>query len=79
VAKEDSDTKFEKEAKRQAAMEAMANRGKKTNDPMQAYYGVLAGFTIVCVLSILITLFSPKQKFSEMKVIDESQILIHNG
>ena len=57
----------------------MANRGKKTVDPMQAYYGVLAGFTIVCVLAIIITLFSPKQKFAEMKVIDESQILIHNG
>jgi len=34
VSKEDSDAKFEKEAKKQAAMEAMANRGKKTGDPM---------------------------------------------
>jgi len=46
---------------------------------MQAYYGVLAGFCVICVLAIFITLFSPKQKFAEMKVIDESQILIHNG
>ena len=34
VSSDDKDTKFEKDQKKKAAMEAMSNRGKKTNDPM---------------------------------------------
>ena len=70
------DTQF----KQQAAREAMMNRSKKaTTDPMQPYYNVIIGFCVVCVLAIAVTLFSPKQKFSEMNVLDESNFLIHNG
>lgn len=46
---------------------------------MTQYYAVVVGFCVVCVLAIIFTLWNPKTKFSEMKVIDESQILIHNG
>lgn len=55
------------------------NRNKKVGDPMQPYYMVIGGFVAVCVLAVLYTIFNPKTKFSEMQVIDQSQILIHNG
>ena len=38
----------------------MQNRGKKKVDDMTQYYYVIGGFIAVCVLSIGITLFSPK-------------------
>jgi hypothetical protein len=50
----------------------MQNRGKKKADDMTQYYYVIGGFIAICVVSIGITLFSPKQKFAEMKIIDES-------
>lgn len=40
---------------------------------------MIAFFIFVCVASILAVVFIPKQKFSEMQILDESQILIHNG
>ena len=56
------------------------NRNKKAaTDPMQPYYNVIYGFIVICVLAIAVTIFSPKQKFSEMNVLDESNFLIHNG
>lgn len=30
-------------------------------------------------VAIMFTLFNPKQKFSEMEIINDSQILVHNG
>ena len=57
----------------------MQNRGKKKADDMSQYYWVIGGFVVICLLAIGITLFSPKQKFAEMKIIDESQFMIHNG
>ena len=76
VAEGNEDAQF----KQQAAREAMMNRNKKAaGDPMQQYYGVIIGFCVVCVLAIAVTIFSPKQKFAEMNVLDESNFLIHNG
>jgi hypothetical protein len=46
---------------------------------MKQYYGVIIFFCAVCVFAVLFTIFNPKTKFSEMQVLDESQILIHNG
>ena len=57
----------------------MMNRNKKTYDRLTSYYGVIGFFCFVCVAAILFTVFNPKTKFSELLVLDESQILIHNG
>jgi len=46
---------------------------------MTQYYGVIGFFCLVCVGAILFTIFNPKTKFTEMQIIDQSQILIHNG
>ena len=57
----------------------MLKRSKKGTDSMAPYYGVIGFFIAVCVLSVFFTLVNPKKKFAEMSVIDDSQILIHNG
>jgi hypothetical protein len=67
-----SDDNVDIKLKKQHAQEAMANRGKKKVDDMSQYYYVIGGFVVICIVSIGITLFSPKQKFAEMKIIDES-------
>jgi len=46
---------------------------------MTPYYVVMGGFVGLCLFAVLFTFLSPKQKFSEMQVIDDSQILVHNG
>ena len=65
--------------KQEKAQRAMFNRSRKQSDPMTQYYYVIGGFVAVCVFAVLFTIFSPKTKFSEMFVLDETQILIHNG
>ena len=57
----------------------MYSRSKKSDNNMTQYYYVIGGFLVVCVFSILATVFMPKTKFAEMQIIDQSQILIHNG
>ena len=46
---------------------------------MTQYYYVIGGFIVICIGAVLATLFMPKTKFSELNIIDQSQILIHNG
>jgi cathepsin B len=46
---------------------------------MTAYYGVIGFFVAVCLFAVIFTFMNPKKKFSEMKIIDDSQILVHNG
>ena len=57
----------------------MFNRNKKSTDQMTQYYYVIGFFVAVCVFAVIFTFVNPKQKFSEMMVIDDSQILVHNG
>jgi hypothetical protein len=57
----------------------MLNRNRKTTDHMTQYYWVIGFFCVVCIGAIFVTIFNPKTKFSEMQILDESQILIHNG
>lgn len=59
----------------------MLNRGRKKTsaDPMSSYYSVIYAFVFICVAAVATTMYSPKQKFSEMDVLDASQMLIHNG
>ena len=57
----------------------MFNRSKRSTDPMNNYYVVIGGFIGVCVIAVILTLLSPKKSFAEMDVIDDSQMLIHNG
>ena len=57
----------------------MMRRSKKADTKKAKYDFVIYGFVGVCVAAVLFTLFSKKQKFSEMQVIDEAQMLVHNG
>jgi len=74
VAKEDNG-----ESAAAKAQAAMFNRNKKSTDQMTQYYYVIGFFVAVCVFAVIFTFVNPKQKFSEMMVIDDSQILVHNG
>ena len=40
---------------------------------------MIGGFVAVCVAAVLYVLLNPKKTFAQMPVIDESQILVHNG
>jgi hypothetical protein len=57
----------------------MLSRSNKKTDQMTQYYYVIGFFVAVCVLAVVFTFANPKQSFAEMKVIDDSQILVHNG
>lgn len=46
---------------------------------MMQYYIVIGAFVAVCVAAVIYVLLNPKKPFSTMPVIDESQILVHNG
>jgi len=46
---------------------------------MTEYYIVIGAFVAICVAAIVYVLLNPKKSFSQMQVIDESQILVHNG
>jgi len=58
---------------------AMLKRSKKTDNQMTQYYIVIGGFVAVCVAAVIYVLLNPKKSFAAMQVIDESQILVHNG
>jgi hypothetical protein len=58
-------------SKQERAQQAMLNRSRKQTDPMASYYGVIAFFIATCLFAIGFTIFNPKQKFSEMQVLDE--------
>jgi preprotein translocase subunit SecG len=57
----------------------MLKRGKKQESQMMQYYLVIGAFVAVCVAAVVYVLLNPKKSFSQMQVIDESQILVHNG
>jgi hypothetical protein len=57
----------------------MMNRGKKKENVMTQYYIVIGAFIGICVLAVLYVLLNPKKSFSQMPVIDDSAILVHNG
>lgn len=46
---------------------------------MMQYYIVIGAFVAICVAAVLYVLLNPKKSFGLMPVIDESQILVHNG
>lgn len=46
---------------------------------MMQYYIVIGAFIAICVAAVLYVLLNPKVSFAQMQVIDESQILVHNG
>ena len=51
---------------------AMLRRSKKVDTKKASYDFVIYGFVAVCVAAILFTMFSTKQKFAEMLVIDDA-------
>lgn len=59
----------------------MSRRAKKASPEAKKnpHYMVIAAFCGICLVAVLYTLFSPKTKFSQLQVIDDSQILVHNG
>jgi hypothetical protein len=57
----------------------MLKRSRKVDTKKANYTAVIVGFGVICALAVFYTVFSKKQKFSEMKVIDDSNILVHNG
>lgn len=48
-------------------------------DIMSQYYYVIYAFVGICVIAIGFSIFNPKQKFSEILVIDDAAMLVHNG
>lgn len=57
----------------------MLKRSKKSDNTMMQYYLVIGAFIAICVAAVLYVLLNPKKSFAQMPVIDESQILVHNG
>ena len=43
------------------------------------YYIVIGAFVALCAAAVIYVLLNPKKSFAQMQVIDESQILVHNG
>ena len=66
-------------SKQDRAQKAMFNRSRKESSHMTQYYYVIGFFCLICLLSVVITLWNPKQNFSDKDVIDQQDILIHNG
>ena len=57
----------------------MYNRSRKETNQMMPYYVVIGIFCVICVVAVLVTVLSPKQKFADKEIIDESEMFIHNG
>jgi preprotein translocase subunit SecG len=57
----------------------MIKRSRKETKSMTEYYIVIGAFVAICIGAIIYVLLNPKKSFSQMQVIDESQILVHNG
>ena len=58
---------------------AMLKRSSKEPSNKTDYYIVIGAFVAICVAAIIYVLLNPKKSFSQMQVIDESSILVHNG
>ena len=61
------------------AIRRRAAEKNKPKDTMQQYYAVIAFFCACMAAAALYTFLNPQQSFSNMPVIDESAMLIHNG
>jgi hypothetical protein len=46
---------------------------------MSQYYYVIGGFAFVMIAAFLYTVMNPPQSFATMPIVNESQILVHNG
>jgi hypothetical protein len=57
----------------------MLRRSKKEDNTKMQYYLVIGAFVAICVAAVLYVLLNPKKSFSQIPVIDDSQILVHNG
>jgi hypothetical protein len=57
----------------------MLKRGKKVDTKTAQYNLVIYGFVAVCVAAILLHFFMPKQKLIDQLILDDSEILVHNG
>jgi len=58
----------------------MLKRSRESKkDPKANHMSVIYGFMGICAIAVLLSIFSPKQKFSNINAIDESAILVHNG
>ena len=55
------------------------SREKNPKKDMTQYYFVIGIFIASMVAAGLYTLLNPQQSFASMPVIDDAQILIHNG
>lgn len=58
---------------------ARRSRDKVKTQDMTQYYFVIGFFVFVMAGSGFYTLLNPQQSFSEMPVVDEEAILVHNG
>ena len=61
----------------QAAKKALLQRSKKAST--QSHKQVTYGFLITVAVAILYVVFVPKENSNDMLVIDDTQILVHNG
>lgn len=66
-------------SKQERAQRAMHNRSKKENVVLTQYYYVIAGFCVICLVAVFMTVFNPKPKLSDLEVLSQEEILIHNG
>ena len=55
------------------------SREKAKKSDMTQYYIVIGFFCLSMVGALVYTLMNPQKSFASMPVIDDAQILIHNG
>jgi hypothetical protein len=72
------------EERKQRAREAASRRARekdqtKNKGEQMQYYAVIGFFCLSMVGALIYTVFNPTKGFSNMPVIDESAMLIHNG
>lgn len=46
---------------------------------MHQYYIVIGVFLVVCLAAVFYVLMNPKKNSSQIPVIDDAQIMVHNG
>jgi len=57
----------------------MFKRSQKEGSRKNEYYAVVIFFVAVCVFAIGFSIYNPKPKFTDISVVDDSAILVHNG
>ena len=55
------------------------SKAKSAGGKVDQYKMVIYGFIGVVVISVLYTILFPKTKIGELTIIDDAQILVHNG